>query len=183
MQRLYGKYQLFLHLQCAGRGTATSEIMDILGLGSTEKDVVLTFASQAPAAALLCGIASFWAVRHPPPVWGIQCRYPAVPGDPAPVPALSPVHVGSAHPDSYFCATEQITRADLLIYGQPVVLVALSLILPRTGWGCPGSGCPSPDPDPAGRRRVLLLHTLTPGTKPIPAAAPQQAVPSVSLSV
>lgn len=39
--------------QCAGRGTATSEIMDILGLGSTEKDVVLTFASQAPAAALL----------------------------------------------------------------------------------------------------------------------------------
>lgn len=53
MQRLYGKYQLFLHLQCAGRGTATSEIMDILGLGSTEKDVVLSFASQAPAAALL----------------------------------------------------------------------------------------------------------------------------------
>lgn len=53
MQRLYGKYQLFLYLQCAGRGTATSEIMDILGLGSTEKDVVLTFASQAPAAALL----------------------------------------------------------------------------------------------------------------------------------
>lgn len=48
MQRLYGKYQLFLHLQCAGRGTATSEIMDILGLGSTEKDVVLSFASQAP---------------------------------------------------------------------------------------------------------------------------------------
>ena len=36
---------------------------------------------------------------------------------------------------SYFCATEQITRADLLIYGQPVVLVALSLILPRTGLG------------------------------------------------
>ena len=53
MQRLYGKYQLFLHLQCAGRGTATSEIMDILGLGPTEKDVVLTFASDAPAAALL----------------------------------------------------------------------------------------------------------------------------------
>ena len=42
MQRLYGKYQLFLHLQCAGRGTATSEIMDILGLGSTEKGGVDT---------------------------------------------------------------------------------------------------------------------------------------------
>lgn len=45
---------------------------------------------------------------------------------------------------SYFCATEQITRADLLIYGQPVVLVALSLILPRTGLGLSGVCCPSP---------------------------------------
>ena len=53
IQKLYKKYAVFLHTQCPGKGTATSEIMDILGLGSTEKDVVLTFASQAPAAALL----------------------------------------------------------------------------------------------------------------------------------
>ena len=63
MQRLYSKYQLFLHLQCAGRGTATSEIMDILGLGSTEKDVVLSFASQAPAAALDAARPSSQAVK------------------------------------------------------------------------------------------------------------------------
>ena len=31
MQRLYDQRQVFLHLQCAGRGTATSEILDILG--------------------------------------------------------------------------------------------------------------------------------------------------------
>ena len=35
-----------------GRGTATSEIMDILGLGSSEKDVVLS-CTTAPAAARL----------------------------------------------------------------------------------------------------------------------------------
>ena len=53
MQRLYDGHQIFLHLQCSGRGTATSEIMDILGLGSSEKDVVLSFASAPCAARLL----------------------------------------------------------------------------------------------------------------------------------
>ena len=53
MQRLYNSRQMFLHLQCAGRGTATSEIMDILGLGSSEKDVVLSFATESCAARLL----------------------------------------------------------------------------------------------------------------------------------
>ena len=52
MQKLYNARQVFLHLQCAGRGTATSEIMDILGLGSSEKDVVLSFA-PAPACRRL----------------------------------------------------------------------------------------------------------------------------------
>ncbi len=52
MERLYRKNQVALHLQCAGRGTATSEIMDILGLGSSEKDVVLSLAT-APASRLL----------------------------------------------------------------------------------------------------------------------------------
>ncbi len=53
MQRLYAEHQVFLHLQCAGRGTATSEIMDILGLGSSEKDVVLSFAAASSALRLL----------------------------------------------------------------------------------------------------------------------------------
>ena len=74
--------------------------------------------------------------------------------------------------------------ADLLIYGQPVVLVALSLILPRTGLGLSGVWLSVPLTQIllAGAG-VLLLHTAHAGTKPIPAAAPQQAVPSVSLSV
>lgn len=53
MQKLYASYQIFLQLQCAGRGTATSEILDILGLGSSEKDVVLSFASERSAVQLL----------------------------------------------------------------------------------------------------------------------------------
>ena len=51
--RLYRKWHVPIHLQCAGKGTATSEIMDILGLGSSEKDVVVSFAASAAARKLL----------------------------------------------------------------------------------------------------------------------------------
>ena len=53
MLRLYRKRQVPIHIQCAGRGTATSEIMDILGLGSSEKDVVISFAAASAAKKLL----------------------------------------------------------------------------------------------------------------------------------
>ena len=51
--RLYRKWHVPIHLQCAGKGTATSEIMDILGLGSSEKDVVVSFAAASAARKLL----------------------------------------------------------------------------------------------------------------------------------
>ena len=47
MLRLYRKRYVPIHIQCTGKGTATSEIMDILGLGSSEKDVVLSFAAAS----------------------------------------------------------------------------------------------------------------------------------------
>lgn len=53
IQKLYKKHAVFLHTQCPGRGTATSEIMDILGLGSSEKDVVLSYAESGTARRLL----------------------------------------------------------------------------------------------------------------------------------
>ena len=53
MRRLYHKHQVPIHIQCAGKGTATSEIMDILGLGSSEKDVVISFAAASAAKKLL----------------------------------------------------------------------------------------------------------------------------------
>lgn len=51
--RLYTGNQVYLHCQCTGRGTATSEILDILGLASTEKDVVISYATTAAANGLL----------------------------------------------------------------------------------------------------------------------------------
>ena len=51
--KIFTLNQVYLHSQFPGRGTATSEIMDILGLGSTEKDVVLSYATTAAANQLL----------------------------------------------------------------------------------------------------------------------------------
>ena len=144
----------------------------------------LTFRS-APAAALLCGIALFLGRSAIPHLFGASNAATRLFQVILPLfllylPFMSVVRILT----SYFCATEQITRADLLIYGQPVVLVALSLILPRTGLGLSGVWLSVPLTQIllAGAG-VLLLHTAHAGTKPIPAAAPQQAVPSVSLSV
>ena len=53
MLKLYRKRQVPIHIQCEGKGTATSEIMDILGLGSSEKDVLLSFAAASAAKKLL----------------------------------------------------------------------------------------------------------------------------------
>lgn len=42
---LYRKYQVNCHYQSFGRGTAPSELLDILGVGGTERDVILSLAS------------------------------------------------------------------------------------------------------------------------------------------
>ena len=42
MIELFNGQKVTYHLQCAGKGTATSEIMDLLGLDSLEKDVVFS---------------------------------------------------------------------------------------------------------------------------------------------
>ena len=51
--RAYTARQVSTHHRCEGRGTATSEILDILGLGSTEKDVVLSLATAGAAQGLM----------------------------------------------------------------------------------------------------------------------------------
>lgn len=56
LTNLYTKHQVFTHLRCEGRGTATSEILDILGLGSSEKDIVLSFAPVSATRALLSSL-------------------------------------------------------------------------------------------------------------------------------
>ena len=58
MLRLYRSRKVVLHFQCPGTGTATSEIMDILGLGSSEKDLVLSLATEEAAGRLLAELDS-----------------------------------------------------------------------------------------------------------------------------
>lgn len=51
--RLFYEYGIFLTSLFMGQGTAGSEIMDILGLENSEKDVVLGFGSYDSAAAVM----------------------------------------------------------------------------------------------------------------------------------
>ncbi|MDE5587862.1 MAG: hypothetical protein K2J60_01785 [Acetatifactor sp.] len=46
------KRNIGFHMQCVGQGTASSEMMDILGLGSSDKDIVLSYAPRKVVAAL-----------------------------------------------------------------------------------------------------------------------------------
>jgi len=51
--KLYSKNQVFTHVRFEGRGTATSEILDILGLGGSEKDIILSTTTCSAARSLL----------------------------------------------------------------------------------------------------------------------------------
>ena len=51
--KLYNKHQVFTDLRCEGAGTATSEIMDILGLGGSEKDIIISIAARPAVLVLL----------------------------------------------------------------------------------------------------------------------------------
>lgn len=47
MIRLYNREGVNFHYQTVGRGTATSEIMDILGLESRDKDIIISLAAAS----------------------------------------------------------------------------------------------------------------------------------------
>lgn len=51
--KLYKKNQVFTHIRFEGQGTATSEILDILGLGGSEKDILLSVTTRTAARILL----------------------------------------------------------------------------------------------------------------------------------
>lgn len=53
LMNLYNKEGVNFHYQTIGHGTATSEIMDILGLDSKDKDIVISLAAQSMAEALI----------------------------------------------------------------------------------------------------------------------------------
>ena len=50
--RMLKEKGLYLHYQCVGSGTASSEMMDILGLGNSDKDIMLSFGTYAAIESL-----------------------------------------------------------------------------------------------------------------------------------
>ena len=53
LQRLYTERQVPWHYRAVGEGTASSELLDVLGLGGTERDVLLSLGSKGPAERLM----------------------------------------------------------------------------------------------------------------------------------
>ena len=53
LMKFYSEHQVFTHIRCEGTGTATSEILDILGLGSSEKDIIFSLTPVSVARQLL----------------------------------------------------------------------------------------------------------------------------------
>ena len=52
--RFYEKNQVRFHYRCLGRGTASSELLDVLGLGGTEREIVFSLAAGSIAGQLMC---------------------------------------------------------------------------------------------------------------------------------
>lgn len=50
--KLMKENQVVLHYQCVGSGTASSEMMNILGLGTSDKDIMLSFSTYKTAEGL-----------------------------------------------------------------------------------------------------------------------------------
>ena len=51
--RYYERNQIYFHYQCMGRGTASSELLDVLGFGGAERDVVFSLAAGSLTDALM----------------------------------------------------------------------------------------------------------------------------------
>lgn len=55
---MLGQKNIFFHMQAVGAGTASSEMMDILGLGSNDKDIVISYAPRKNIEILATDLAN-----------------------------------------------------------------------------------------------------------------------------
>ncbi len=53
-----------MHFQCVGEGTAPSEMMEILGLGNSEKDIVISFATNKTALRIAATLNKNLGASH-----------------------------------------------------------------------------------------------------------------------
>lgn len=56
LARLYERQGVCCGYQCRGLGTASSDLLDLLGIGTTEKDILINLAPKAKAERLLYGL-------------------------------------------------------------------------------------------------------------------------------
>ena len=53
LAKLYAEQGVFCSYQCMGRGTASSDLLDVLGVGTAEKDILISYAAKETAERLL----------------------------------------------------------------------------------------------------------------------------------
>lgn len=53
LSRRYGQFKIFQHFQTTGRGTAASHLLDALGFGTSERDVILSLAPKDTVEQLM----------------------------------------------------------------------------------------------------------------------------------
>lgn len=54
LAKLYAEQNVLYSYQCMGRGTASSDLLDVLGVGTAEKDILISYAAREDAERLLC---------------------------------------------------------------------------------------------------------------------------------
>jgi len=57
LTKIYEKHHLSCHFQSLGRGTASSELLDVLGFGSAERTVVLSIGAESVVEQLMYELA------------------------------------------------------------------------------------------------------------------------------
>lgn len=57
LARFYAEHNVNFNYRCVGIGTASSDLLDVLGIGSAEKDVIFSLASRVNAERLMVRLA------------------------------------------------------------------------------------------------------------------------------
>lgn len=99
--RLYNKEGVHFHYQTIGRGTATSEIMDILGLDSRDKDIIFSLSTESAVNQLayrmsneLRGVVDTKGIYFDLPLTGINSILLALLSLPRALQSEHPKHTG-----------------------------------------------------------------------------------------
>lgn len=63
--QFYEEQGVFVNFLCYGRGTANSELLDLLGLGSSEKDVMISLMPQGVCRKMITSVSRMMSMASP----------------------------------------------------------------------------------------------------------------------